>query len=161
VSTVTQPIERILVATNGSKGAKAAVKLGVDLAGAHDAQLVFLHVRPAAVWRYARLAPASAIPRKLGTPLQDEALCEASVAASESGMQAHLELLSGDAAREIVTVADIVDADLIVVGESRRNPLRERVGYEVLRRSKRPVLVARRQRAREAVERPKELAKAA
>jgi nucleotide-binding universal stress UspA family protein len=155
VSTVTQPIERILIATNGSESARAAVQLGVDLAAAHDARVVFLHVRPPVAWRHGRLVPPSAIPRKLGSPAQDEALGAAATIAREAGVKTQLELISGDAAREITTVADIVDADLVVIGESGRNPLRERIGHEVVRRSNRPVLVARRAR------RSSELAKAA
>jgi nucleotide-binding universal stress UspA family protein len=141
----TQPIERILVATDGSEAAREAVELGVDLASSQDAEVIFLHVAPPTVWRYSRMAPASAIPRQLPAPELDDALRDALARATEAGVEARLALLSGNAAREIVSAADILEVDLVVVGKSGRNPLREHVGSTVARRSERPVLVARRQ----------------
>jgi len=145
----TEMFDRILVATNGSEKASAAVERGVELAASEHAELVFLHVAPPTVWRYSRLAPASAIPRRLPAPLHNDALRAAAALASEAGVKARLELLSGDAAREIVSVAEQLDAD-VVVGESGQNPLRERVTPSVLRRAKRTVLVAKRRKAQAA-----------
>jgi nucleotide-binding universal stress UspA family protein len=144
----TQPIHRILVATDGSEAAREAVERGVDLASSQGAEVIFLRVAPPTVWRYSRMAPASAIPRKLPAPELDEALREAAARATEAGVEAKLALISGNAAREIVSVADILDVDLVVVGKSGRNPLREHVGTAVTRRTTRPVLVARARQAR-------------
>jgi nucleotide-binding universal stress UspA family protein len=140
----TMPIKRILVATDGSESSDAAVDMGVGLAAAEHAHVVFLHVRPPASYRYSRLAPASAIPRKLGSAAQDDALQRAATVAREAGVSAQVELIAGDAAREITSVAEIVDADLVVVGRGSRNPFHEHVGSSVVRRTKRPVLVAKR-----------------
>lgn len=144
----TQPIERILVATNGSEAAREAVELGVDLASSQGAEVIFLHVAPPTVWRYSRMAPASAIPRQLPSPELDDALREAAARATEAGVGTRLALLSGDAAREIVSAADILDVDLVVVGKSGRNPLRDHVGTTVAKRAACPVLVARPRQAR-------------
>lgn len=139
----TKLFHRILVATNGSEQASAAVERGVELALSEQAELVFLHVLPPTVWRTSRLAPASAIPRRLPAPLHDEALRAAAARASEMGVKARLELLSGETAREIVSVAEQLEVDLVIVGQSGRNPLRERVAPKVLHRAKCTVLVAK------------------
>jgi nucleotide-binding universal stress UspA family protein len=136
---------RILVATNGSEKASAAVERGVELAATEHAELVFLHVLPPAVWRHSRLTPASATPRRLpAAPLHDEALRKAVARAREMGVEAKVELLSGNPTREIVSAATMFDADVVVIGEGGRNPLHEHVTPGLLRHSKRPVLVAKR-----------------
>jgi len=159
MKTAQEPFNRILVATNGSGSSQAAVERGLELAATDGAEVIFVHVRPPVAWRYGRLAPASAIPRRLPAPAQDEALAGAVTRAEELGVPSRIALLSGNAAREIVGVSDLVDADLIVVGKSGRNPLRERVAPSVLHKSRRTVMIAKSHRP--AVARPRVLAPAA
>jgi nucleotide-binding universal stress UspA family protein len=144
VSTVQRPLRRVLVATDGSDSARAAVELGVSLAAMQHADVVFLHIAPPVAWRYSRLASARPIPRRLEAST-DQALREALGRAAEAGVSAKAELIAGEPAREIASVAEIVDADLLVVGQTNRNPLREHVTPAVARRAKCPVLIARRQ----------------
>ena len=76
--------------------------------------------------------------------VEDEALDAAAHLAEDRGVRFQRELIAGDVPDSIVTYADTIDADLVVVGE---RPRRLRIGASVsnwvARRSRRPVLVAR------------------
>jgi nucleotide-binding universal stress UspA family protein len=137
----TSTYDRILVATNGSAGSQLAVSRGIELAAAWDADLVFVHVRPPMAWRTSRLMPPTAVPRRLGQPEQDETLRSALDQAQEAGLTAKIRLMSGETAREILATADRVGADLIVMGPTGHNPLREHAGPKVRRSAKCPMLV--------------------
>ncbi len=139
----TGKFHRIVVATSGSPGSKLAVQRGVELAAHEGAEVVFVHVRPPVQWRMSRLTPVTAVPRLLGEPEQDEALQEAQAKAREAGVKARIRLLSGDTAKLIKATADNVAADLIVLGPTGRNPLREHAGPKVRRLAKRSVLIAK------------------
>jgi nucleotide-binding universal stress UspA family protein len=144
-------IRRILVATDGTSSARDAVEFGVELAEAGRAEVTFVHVVPPAeslVTLNAALRPA---PERLSDD-GDEALDEAAVVASDHGVRFERELIVGDPGDVIVTLADAIDADLIVVGE---RPRKLRVGPSVsrwvARHTRRPVLVARPPLVRELV----------
>jgi nucleotide-binding universal stress UspA family protein len=136
-------INRILVATDGSGSSRQAVELGVEIAAAEDAEITFVHVAPPVEYRAGRTMSMRAVPRRLSS-VGDAVLDDAAAAASDNGVRFHRELIAGDVADVIVTLADVIDSDLIVVGE---RPRRLRVGQSVSRAvtrcSKRPVLVAR------------------
>jgi nucleotide-binding universal stress UspA family protein len=74
-------------------------------------------------------------------------LDEAEQLAEERGLPAGTKLLSGNAADEIVAYADLIDADLIVVGSRGHgavsSALLGSVSRSVLRHAACPVLVAR------------------
>jgi len=159
MKTAQEPFSRILVATNGSEHSQAAVERGLELAASDGAEVIFVHVAPPVAWRYGRLAPASAIPRRLPAAAQDEALASAVARAEELGVPSRISLVAGNAAREIVSISDLVDADLIIVGKSGRNPFKERVAGRVLHKAKRTVMIAKRQQP--AVAKPRVLAPAA
>ena len=109
-------MNRILVATDGSESAGAAVELGVSLAAQHEAELIFVHVVPAVdvvpgTW----FGVGGAFPHELAP--EDRALLEdAAAVAEEQGVFSTTVLLVGDTVDEIVAYADSHDADLIVVG---------------------------------------------
>jgi len=139
-------MNKILVATDGSESASAAVELGVSLAAQHDAELIFVHVVPAvdlvpATWFGVGGAyPHEALP-------EDRSLLEdAAAVAEEQGVFSTTMLLTGDTVDEIVAYADSHDVDLIVVGSRGRgaiaNALLGSVSRGVLRESRRSVLVA-------------------
>lgn len=142
-------MNRILIATDGSPAALQAVELGLELAEEHHAQVTFVHVAPTAdvlpVAGFAMAGPVS-VPHELGEH-DRESLDRALELAEERGIPAMTRLLVGGAARQIVSYADEVDADLIVIGSrglgAFEGALLGSVSRAVLRDAKRPVLIVR------------------
>jgi nucleotide-binding universal stress UspA family protein len=107
-------MKEIMVAIDGSQGSSAAVDEAVELAGALDADLVFVSVRK----------PPSSL---LGSPYyqchlaRDLGFARATIDAAvnkadEAGLEAHGELLEGDPVDEILSFADNHGAELLVMG---------------------------------------------
>ena len=145
-------MKRILIATDGSAAANAAVELGIELAQEEDAEVIFAHVAPATDVVPAMGFPAvGAVPHSLNAE-DREALDDAAAYAAERGIAARTKLLSGDTVDEIVAYADSLDVDLVVVGSRGRGALATTllgsVSRGILHESKRPVLVVRGDRAR-------------
>ena len=135
-------INRILVATEGGDSSQHAVALGVELAAAEGAEVIFLHVMPPVDFVGGRMS-MPAVPRRLET-VGDEPLDDAALIADRHGVRFERELIAGYVADTIVDLADAVDADLVVVGERpRRRRLVTTIARWVARSSDRPVLVAR------------------
>ena len=141
-------MKNILIATDGSDAALQAVELGLELAEEHAAQITFVHVAPAAdVLPVAGFAagPVS-VPHELDAH-DRSSLDEALEIAEEQDIEARTTLLVGSAARQIVAYADVIGADLIVVGSRGlgrvSGALLGSVSRAVLRDAKRPVLIVR------------------
>ena len=137
-------MRRILIATDGSASANAAIAAGLKLARDQDADVVFAHVELGyEVLPSHAFGMRSVKPRELTA--DREALEQAAAAAEASGVRAATTLLVGNPADEIVTYADSIDADAIVVGcrghGSFANAILGSVSQGVLRESRRPVLV--------------------
>jgi nucleotide-binding universal stress UspA family protein len=142
-------MNRILIATDGSAAALQAVELGLELAEEHHAQVTFVHVAPGAdVLPVAGFAMAGlvSVPHELDEH-DRESLDEALELAEERGIPALTRLLVGSAARQIVSYANEIDADLIVIGSrglgAFEGALLGSVSRAVLRDAKRPVLIVR------------------
>jgi nucleotide-binding universal stress UspA family protein len=135
-------VNRILVATDGSPSARRAVDLGVELAEADDADVTFVHVVRGRERHAPRGARTHPVPRQL-PDAGDEALDAAAAVAAGRGVRYERRLIAGEPADAIVSLADALDADLIVVGERRRRIRVRNVARRVSDRSTRPVLVAR------------------
>jgi nucleotide-binding universal stress UspA family protein len=143
------PMNRILIATDGSPASLQAVELGLELAEEHTAQVTFVHVAPSSevlpVAGFAMAGPAS-VPHDVDEG-DREALDAAAALAEERGVAALTRLLVGNAAKEIVAYADEIDADLIVVGSRGLGAVGRTVlgsvSGKVLHDAKRPVLVVR------------------
>ena len=140
-------MERIVVATDGSPSAQEAVQFGLRLAADDDSGLTFVTVVPAVdVLPGSSFGGTAAIPHQVTE--EDEApLDEARRLAEAAGVAAHFRLLKGDPADEIVTFADDIDADMIVVGSRGHAALASAflgsVSRAVLHDARRPVLVVR------------------
>ncbi len=140
-------MQSILVPTDGSPKASEAVNVGLSIAEAHDARVTFLHVLPATVWRcHGRSSPVRAVARRLPGADEDDALREAASAAELSAVAYRLELLSACTAEAIVSLAEAIDADLVVMGARHARWLHRAmwgsVTGSVLQHARRPVLLA-------------------
>jgi len=142
-------MNKIVIATDGSESAAEAVKFGLELAAEQLAEPIFVHVVPGVDV----LPPAGfgvTVAPSVPHVLSEEdrlPLDEAVEIAAQQGIEARTELLVGHPAAEIVTYADTVDADLIVVGSRGHgtvaSALLGSVSRGVLHESRRPVLVVR------------------
>lgn len=141
-------MKRILVATDGSPSSTEAVAFGVELAGEHQAELIFVHVVPTL-----DVVPAAgfgAIGGAFPHPVSEHdrtLLDEAAAVAAEHEVVSTTTMLRGDTVDEIVAYADSHDVDLIVVGSRGHGAiagaLLGSVSLGVLRESRRPVLIVR------------------
>jgi nucleotide-binding universal stress UspA family protein len=141
-------MKKILIATDGSDSAHEALEFGLDLAAEQDATAFVVHVAPAVDVmpgaNFAYIAPT--LPHEF-TEHDREPLHEAAKIAAEKGVDVETELLKGKPADEIVTYADTIDADLIVVGSRGHGAIASAligsVSRGVLHESRRPVLIVR------------------
>ena len=140
-------MKRIVIATDGSAAAHDAVAFGLELAEHEDAEAIVVHVVPLlevvsrngfGLVGHARYEPG---------PDDEDVLARARAIADRHAVPVRTMLLQGDTVDEIVTYADAVDADLIVVGSRGHgavaSALLGSVSRGVLSESKRPVLVVR------------------
>jgi nucleotide-binding universal stress UspA family protein len=146
-------MKTIVIATDGSQAARDAVTFGVGLAVDQRAKVALVHVVP----RF-DVVPTIAFGMPAAQPHPVSAkerlvLEEASALAAERGVTARTKLLEGDVVDEIVAYADVVDADLIVLGSRGHGTLASAalgsVSQGVLHESRRPVLVVRGTHARQ------------
>jgi nucleotide-binding universal stress UspA family protein len=138
-------VRKILIATDGSPEAREAVLYGLELAAEHDAEVTLLQVIPPTEW--AKLEYGALIRPEEIRLRRRFALAEAEQLAAEHGVPVTSEVVAGIPADEIVTHADSIDADLIVIGSRGRSAVASAVlgsvSRAVLRQARRPVLVVR------------------
>lgn len=136
-------MKAILIATDGSPGARAAVEEGLDLAEDTGAEVVFLAVRRPPVPVFGDPYWQQSITNELAR--LRPALNEATAEAEARGIEADYDLLEGDAAEEILRLASARDVDLIVLGSrglgTVRSAILGSVSKRVLHEADRPVLV--------------------
>jgi nucleotide-binding universal stress UspA family protein len=140
-------VKRILIATDGSPSARKALEFGLELARAQRGHVIVAHIAPA--FDTAPMAGSGmtgAMEHRVGDA-DRRPVAEATALADEHGVLVRAELLQGDAAREIVRLADAVEADVIVMGSRGRGrvagALLGSVSQAVLHGSKRSVLIVR------------------
>src|SRR5690348_5986709 len=106
-------MHRIVIATDGSPGAQAAVLDGLDLALATESAVTFVYVR-----HDMPLLGSPFYERRLSKQLKRAraALDEAKAVADELGVEADTDITEGDVVEEILRAAIYRDADVIVVG---------------------------------------------
>jgi nucleotide-binding universal stress UspA family protein len=104
----------ILIATDGSAGARAAVAAGLKLARDSGARVVILGVRQPPLPLFGDPYWQNKVSNELGR--LRPALRAAVAEADELGVDAEYDLLEGDPAAEIVRLAKSRDVDVIVLG---------------------------------------------
>jgi nucleotide-binding universal stress UspA family protein len=133
---------RILVPLDGRAASEAALPVAIERARAANARLYLLHVlaAPAPVTETAAPRRRAAVQKAEGYLAEMRRRI-----AAEAGTDVGSAVWSGAPAAAIVTAAELIDADLIVIARSgRTGPPRRLVGSvveRVLRGTTRPVLV--------------------
>ena len=134
----------ILIATDGSDPANAAVAAGLELAAGEDAEIVFVHV--ISILDLSSTTSGGK-PQRVPRAEDDPVLCAAVDRARAAHLVARTELLIGYPPKQILRVAREIDADLIVVGTRGLGRMKSAVlgstSHDVLEHSDRPVLVVR------------------
>ena len=138
--------ERILLATDGSDAAQPAIEHAIDLAAFCDATLSALYVVDASAAAAVPEAQAFTITDLL-EDAGDQALDVVQALAEERDVTIDPHVRHGRAHREILTAADELDADLIVLGTHGRSGIDRvllgSVAARVVRQSEIPVLIKR------------------
>ncbi len=138
-------MDRIVIATDGSRGADAAVAEGVEIARVTGAAVTFIYVRHG-------IPPVFGSPfyqRKLSAQLRPAraALELAMAEADRKGVEAETEIAEGSPVDEILRAAVYQEADLIVVGSrglgAVAGALLGSVSKALVELAPMPVLVAR------------------
>jgi nucleotide-binding universal stress UspA family protein len=137
-------VKKILVATDGSATASAAIDAAIEFAAEEHRELVFARV--ISILDFAPQVngidgPAARMPRA-----EDDAILSDAIARAHGrGIAATAELLIGDAPQQILRVARNLDADVIVVGSRGLGSIKSIVlgstSREVLAKADRPVMV--------------------
>lgn len=136
-------MKNILVATDGSRSGTAAVEKGLELAANLDGRLTFVYVHRAP----SRILGDPFYERNVSQGLRDaHAAVEDALARAETmGVPADAEVLEGNAADEIVALADNRDSSMIVIGSRGHSPLvgalLGSVSAGVVQQSHRPVVI--------------------
>jgi nucleotide-binding universal stress UspA family protein len=135
----------VLIATDGSPAAQAAVDAGVRFASERGSDVVFVHAYHEIEVYAVPFAPIVAVPHEVTDAEEDTPLLAAAAVAELAGVAHDVRLVAGDTVTEILRVAEEVDAELIAVGSNRHGALGTAllgsVSLELLRRTRRPVLV--------------------
>jgi nucleotide-binding universal stress UspA family protein len=138
-------MRRILIATDGSDGAWAAVQEGVELAAEVGAEVTFVTVRP----RISSLLGDALYQQHLTEQLAEAraALDAAEAEGKRVGVDYESDILEGDAAERIAQAARGWSADLVVVGSRGHGAVTSAVigsvSRALLTRSPAPVMVVR------------------
>jgi nucleotide-binding universal stress UspA family protein len=136
-------MKRILIATDGSPGGREALEQGLSLAATTGAHADLVYVRHAPL----PIVGDACYQRVLSVTLARarDIVNEAAARAVALGVEAEPEILEGNAAEEIVQLARLRDADVIVVGSralgSIAGTLLGSVSRAVVDAADRPVLV--------------------
>jgi nucleotide-binding universal stress UspA family protein len=138
------PIRTILHPTDFSEQAQHAFAAACSLARDHGSRVVVLYVRAPTVVAYGEMGPI--VPDPVWTPKDVKAALDA-LHLPDPGVEVEYRVAEGDPAAEIVRLAHVVAANLIVMGTHGRTGLGRflmgSVAEAVLRRAPCPVLTLR------------------
>lgn len=137
--------DRILVPTDGSEGTEAVLDHAFAIAEPYDATVVGLYVVDARVVRSSTDHSADEVRAELEADGED-ALDAVADRGDQAGVTVERRTVEGSPSREILAVADDIDADLVVLGSHGKTP-REKVqglgsvSEAVVNEVRRPVMV--------------------
>jgi len=141
-------VKRIIIGTDGSPGAVAAVREGLELAQDAGASVTFVSVRHS-ISLLGDPYYQRRLTRQLGRARA--AVEQAMTAAELEGVDADYEIVEGDPVDQLLAVAAYRDADLIVVGSRGLGPFSGAVlgsvSKALVELSPLPVLVAKEREA--------------
>ena len=141
------PIHTVLGSSDFSEQSYKALQVAIEMAAHFQAELVLVHVVPAAPGIFADPAYAFAGPEQYEQALKESAEKQLSIAAQNlpAELKSRIAIGTGDAANEIVRLAKIEAADLIVIATHGLTGWRHlvfgSVAEKVIRLADRPVLV--------------------
>jgi len=140
-------MEKILVAIDSSPASREAVNFALELAKEHDSKVYFVHVVPELyVVPTNGFGMVGALPRDV-TDEDRKSLDDAEALAEDGGVWARTAVVRGNVVDEIVSYADNLAVDLILVGSrghgALANALLGSVSRGLLSESKRPVAIVR------------------
>ncbi len=145
----------IVVATDGSAAASAALETALDLAEQTGDRIAVVTVWRALQGDYGLAYPAGAVLDDILAAEREHAehvLADAADAARERGVQVETRLLTGDPAESICALAEETDARLVAMGThgygSVLTLIVGSVSSAVIRQSPAPVLVVRERQAK-------------
>jgi nucleotide-binding universal stress UspA family protein len=145
-------MKKIVIATEGSEAARAAVDVGLDLAAEEGAEVVLVRVGTLLDLGFIPDRRGDAPPERLPRADEDLVLREAMALAEERFVAATPELLLGDVPKQIARLAEDVDADLIVVGSRGMGRFKRMIlgstSRSLLDLTQRPVLIVSRESQR-------------
>jgi nucleotide-binding universal stress UspA family protein len=146
-------MKKILIATDGSATAHAAIDAGLELAAEGDSEVVFVHVT--SVLDFQSAATGSEAPERVPQMDTDAVLVDALEQARKCGIPAKAELLIGHAPKQIIRLAREIEADLIVIGSRGLGRVQSAIlgstSRGVLTKADRPVMIVRTTGVRELV----------
>ncbi|QDX39420.1 universal stress protein [Salarchaeum sp. JOR-1] len=120
--------DRILVATDGSEPAQAAVRHAVGLAAATDATLAALYVVDTETsWLTVSKADVKQTLRRVGERAGENVLADVAARASDGRVPVETALREGVPDEEILVCADEIGADIVVLGTHGRNGVSRRL----------------------------------
>jgi nucleotide-binding universal stress UspA family protein len=146
-------MKTILIATDGSEPAQAAVETGLELASDEGAQAIFVHVTSMLDLGTDWDAGVDVPPERVPSPENDPVLGAALKLAAQNGVSSRAELLIGYPPRQIARLANDVEADVVVVGARPLGKVKRvllgSASRELLSLTSRPVLIVSANRIRE------------
>ena len=138
-------METILIATDGSEPAQAAVETGLELASDEGGRAMFVYVTSMLDLGTDWDAGVDVPPERVPSPEDEPVLAQALELAAQRGVSAKAELLIGYPPRQIARLANDIEADVIVVGSRPLSKLKRVIlgstSRELLSLSTRPVLI--------------------
>lgn len=136
-------IDRLLIATNGSRSSRRAVEVGVDLAAVTGADVIAVSVVPTTDPRLG--SPEAGALKHLQTHhvlpvIPEPSLQEAAKLAAEKGVRCSPQLIASSRPAEAIALEALSrHAGIVIMGTGRRGSLR--TARKVLRRSRCSVLL--------------------
>jgi nucleotide-binding universal stress UspA family protein len=143
-------IERILIAADGSPSGQEAIEFGLGIAEKRHARVTFFYaIRPVVLSEWSADFNQGEVRSFPFEPdaVEQAMLDDATRLADARGIDSNVEIAAGDPVAQIISHADSIDADLIVVGSRGQHEvagsLLGSVSSGVLHKAPRPVLVVR------------------